>query len=526
MNHDVVAEFIHNTQARVLALPVFSDGHERVEHLIRGLREQQLIQAVVVGGPHVEAVGSAFLKGVEGVFCCRESSGAQVYRTFSRAIESVAGIHSTLRSGVIDGEPLGLGPIRYELLEQLAPGTAALLRPVIISSLGCDHKCLFCAEGCREGGVMFRARDAIQDEMDWIASRTEFPYVMIADDNALASEDHTRLLLQVISKGLALRSDLQFFVLARPDDVVAKQSILRSLSAHNVVRIQLGIESGCQKMRQRYGKRLTTEIIRDAVRSLYQSGIPFVVGTFILGGPYEDEFSLAQTESLIHELLDAAPGVFEPAFSFLRPYPGTRIATSFKDGLKSIPGIRVGNTIEDRPLMETPALNEQQLIENRDALMSSVREHMLALADRLGTEFWLKKHACEQRCRFESLWTAYFTEAPNCSSFLRLMSGRELVNIHALSGSDLKGYRPRCTVEIPVAACFRGMSLPFGRGKIAQISAETARVLSLCNGERTLQQVINDFNLKYPSHAKTNANMHWDSLKELTEGFLLIWDSP
>jgi hypothetical protein len=186
----------------------------------------------------------------------------------------------------------------------------------------------------------------------------------------------------------------------------------------------------------------------------------------------------------------------------------------------------VGNTTEDRPLMETPALNEQQLFESQRALVSSIHDRMVALADRLDPNCWLQKHGYEKRCQFDSAWSSCFVEAPNCSGFLRLSSGRTIVDIRTLGCEDAMDYRPKCTVEIPISACFNGVSLPYGRAKLVNISAQTARILSLCNGERTLREVVSDVNLIYASQAKVDAAALWESLREFTEGLLLVWGLP
>jgi len=522
---DHLAECIRAARADIVALPVYSDGAERIEQVLRDLRHQNMSVPVVVGGPHIEAVGDSFLRGGQGIYRCTQGSSAGIQACFSGAASSAGNksFHTAICRAAF--EP-GLRAIRYDILETLLPGTWQKLRPVIVTTLGCDRHCTFCAEGTRSVGVRYRAPECIRDELSWIASNTDFPYVMIADDNALVSRDHARIVTEILNEIVTRYPRLRFFLLARPDDVVAKKDVVRALPAENVLRVQIGIESGCPSMRQRYGKVFSNETVREAVAILNDVGIGSVVGSFILGGPYEDDESLAKTERLVGELVELAPGVFEPAFAFLRPYPGTRILEMYPGGLKRIPGLRIGNTTEERPLLQTPACSEVALINAHDALWTAIRNMMVPLFDRVSFSEWVQRSHYESQFLFESAWLRFFKEAANCRAALDLARLRGWVDVAEMSFEEALTHRPRCTVKVPSRGSANGARLPFGRAKVADLSASTIRLLSFCNGERTLSQINRDFLTDPESSGEERTKGVWATLKKLTEGLLVSWEKP
>lgn len=81
----------------------------------------------------------------------------------------------------------------------------------------------------------------------------------------------------------------------------------------------LGIESGCQRILDKVGKRITIDQIKRAAKTIKNTGIQ-VLGSFIIGFPEDTTKSIKQTINFAKRLnLDYAE------FSILTPYPGTPI---------------------------------------------------------------------------------------------------------------------------------------------------------------------------------------------------------
>lgn len=517
---------IWRTEARIVAMPVFSDGHERIERILTEIAQSSSRPSIVVGGPHIESTGNHFLANIGGIFRCVRPSFLDIQGVFRRAIKEATGGKVSPLS--VDCSPGSVGEHRidYSVLKVAADAEWRRFRPVVMTSLGCNRKCRFCVESRPDNRIIFRSKETIREELEWMASNLDFPYLMIADDNVLADREHANLVAEVIAEVVARHPNLHFFFLSHPEDIISKKKVVESLANLHVVRVQVGIESGCPKMRNRYGKQVSDLVIQEAVRTLFEAGISSVVGSFIIGGPYEDDSSLGRTLGLILQLLELAPGVFEPAFSYLRPYPCIPLIEKYEKGLRSIPGVRIGNTTDDRPFFETPALSERRLGEWRDRLDEAIRDRIISLSDRVSLRQWVEKRRCEGDFKLESLWGRIFKEAPNCHGILKLTEVVDWIHTESLTPSKALSCVPRCTVKIPLSSLSSGISLPFGRSSIVRLSPLQATFLSFCNGERTFKEVLADLTAHNPNCSSSQLGYWWPFITEMAYGFLLLWQEP
>lgn len=293
----------------------------------------------------------------------------------------------------------------------------------------------------------------------------------------------------------------------------------------NVVRVQMGIESGSLEMRRRYGKHLSNDSIIEAVKILNDAEIPSIIGSFILGGPCENEKTIDETLNLIELLIDAAPGKFEPMFSFLRPYPGTKVYEQFQHEFKDIPGIRIGNTIEDRPILETQYLNESELFACKNYLLLKIREKMISSFSKVDLSSLKKLYKLETKFQFQTPWTSLFKESPNCKFFLE-STDSDFIFDQYKNFYEIYDLRPYCTVQLSIDINKKQYKLPYIRNSVIQVSLEHAYLLSLCNGERSVKQVVADYNLRCLNSEIKNKEQAFIFLSEMTKGLLVSWRLP
>ena len=525
LSTDLVAERLRQTGCRILASPVYSDGHYRIERIIQGLLAARSAEAVIVGGPHIDAVGDSFMKGCRRLFRSVSPTEQDVISLFGEAIEAVTGRRPTRRYPAGSKARLGHRRIAYEILEGTSTPEWRSARPVLVTSLGCNRRCTFCAEPSRVGRILFRAPDVIEAEVSWLSNELDYRFMMIADDNILACRQHAERVTEILHRTSARHPDLRCFLLTRPEDVLQNEDIVRRWPDLHVVRVQIGLESGCLSMRRRYGKPFSTETIRKAVKILFHAGIPSIVGSFILGGPFETRESVEKTASLIVDLIEEAPGVFEPDISYLRPYPSISLLRRPSRGLRAIAGIRLGNTVEDRPFFETPAMTEAQLFQAREDLDTRIRGAMISGCDRVAADRWAHKNASEQEIGIESLWSKTYKEAPNCLGAISLRADLRGPALGNVLPAQATGYVPRCTVVVPNKSLAKGSLLPLGRSRGVRISPQLTWLLAACNGERTLQEVIEDYANRFGLQRERLLDEVWPLLVEFTTGNLLVWET-
>jgi hypothetical protein len=87
--------------------------------------------------------------------------------------------------------------------------------------------------------------------------------------------------------------------------------------------LNMGVESGSQRLLELVNKRITVDQVLEANRRLLRHGIAPSY-TFMMGLPEETPDELAQTIRLALKLVDEHPGA-KWGFSIYRPYPGTEL---------------------------------------------------------------------------------------------------------------------------------------------------------------------------------------------------------
>lgn len=188
----------------------------------------------------------------------------------------------------------------------------------LVSSRGCYGQCTFCDR--RIFGNRLRAHSAqyLFEIIKDLVGKYGFKAIMFHDDNFLVFKKRNLELLKLLKKsGIKLRINC----LARVDMIVADNSkkYLEELKKGGLWQINIGIESGSQKILDFFKKNITLKEIEEAVNILDTIGIR-CKGFFMLGNPLETKKTLEQTRSLIKKLKITDIGV-----TYFTPLPGSEI---------------------------------------------------------------------------------------------------------------------------------------------------------------------------------------------------------
>lgn len=198
-----------------------------------------------------------------------------------------------------------------------APGTYRR-RPVtvLVTSRGCDRRCLFCFQVDRERtggvrGVRYRSVDNVLREIE-LCLRQGYREIKFLDDSFAADYDRAMALAQEIR---ARRLRFTWFASACVNQV--DPPLLRAFKDAGCWAILFGAESGVQKSLNAVRKGITLDQTRRAVRAAREVGLtvstPFIFG--LPGETFEDglrtiEFALELDPDLAN-------------FHALTPFPGT-----------------------------------------------------------------------------------------------------------------------------------------------------------------------------------------------------------
>lgn len=257
----------------------------------------------------------------------------------------------------------------------------------VISGRGCPFSCTFCYEGAiKPKRYRFRSVRHLADELEYAFSRHPIRYLVFVDDTFSLNRKRLRQITDVI-KNLRSCYDFIWFCEAHVRSVLAyKEEFLDMLSA-GLHRVQIGIESGDNKVLSYYKKKTTKELIEQAVNFLTSTQVGFcnVNGNFILGGPFETKSSLSASMELAERLLKMAPGKIDIQPIFLAFYPGTPITLSpEKFGLNPLKKDLKGKFIwlsMAEPVAITDDLSLEDLVKAYNEIRSLIHNTIKALLD-------------------------------------------------------------------------------------------------------------------------------------------------
>lgn len=184
----------------------------------------------------------------------------------------------------------------------------------MIISRGCPFRCSFCSSrNFWERRERFRTPENIVTEINQIKKDYHCSYVMFWDDSLTINRN-------IIHKYCNALIDAQVKIdwkTATRADLVDEET-LSLMQKAGCVKLEIGVESGSERMKKIIRKDVTNDQIRRAFQLIDQYSIGS--GAFFMAGfPDETLDDLAQTFALMQEL-----PVTEIAFNILDPMPGSR----------------------------------------------------------------------------------------------------------------------------------------------------------------------------------------------------------
>ncbi len=161
----------------------------------------------------------------------------------------------------------------------------------IAASRGCFGECSFCFINHYYGCSRRRIRDtaSLERELDVRLSRRNISSLYFIDPTFIGHGDKERERAMEISR-IARDRRLSFGFETRVDTI--DEQLMWTLAGNGATSVFLGIESGCDSVLKRIGKRISTDQIRRGVRIVRESGMELTIG-FIM---FEPDTTLAELE--------------------------------------------------------------------------------------------------------------------------------------------------------------------------------------------------------------------------------------
>ncbi|MEX2682655.1 MAG: radical SAM protein [Candidatus Sigynarchaeota archaeon] len=191
----------------------------------------------------------------------------------------------------------------------------------VMTSRGCPFDCIHCTKIVH--GYKFRARppENIIAEIQYLKEKHQAREVLIIDD--VFNLDISRA-KQIMARIIASNLDItiSFTNGIRADRL--DEDLVSKFKNAGVYSVALGIESGCQEIVDKIGKKLDLQKVEIAVRLLKKYNI-VTMGFFILGHPYDTYNTMIQTLVFAKHLDLDYPHFFKAI-----PFPGSQMYEMIK----------------------------------------------------------------------------------------------------------------------------------------------------------------------------------------------------
>jgi magnesium-protoporphyrin IX monomethyl ester (oxidative) cyclase len=305
LSPDAFAQVLAARPARFIGFSALTSQADDALAVAKALKGKTSAR-IVFGGVHFSAlprealsVGDHVVLGDGEVAClklCRGESLAPVARG-----ETLADLDEVPR------------PTKEEL-DETAWSPKESPRFKINTARGCPFDCYFCKDGERDSVVRMHSVEYVADYFQFAVETYGLSQFYVLDDIFLPNPERLEAYLDAFAKR-RLKVDIKCFL--HPNTV--KPKLLPLYKALGVRVISLGIESGSDRILASMGKRITTDVVRQAVEDLHAFGFE-TNGLFMLGHREETAQTLEQTVEFVEEL---SPKLSSFWVSFMAPYPGT-----------------------------------------------------------------------------------------------------------------------------------------------------------------------------------------------------------
>ncbi|MDH5443182.1 MAG: radical SAM protein [Candidatus Hadarchaeaceae archaeon] len=160
----------------------------------------------------------------------------------------------------------------------------------VLTSRGCPYNCRYCA--CSAFSLRkarFRSPEAVVAEMG-LLQMEGYEEVGFVDDNLLLDQHRMEKICDLLKEN---GIKLTLWAEGRVDQ--ASREVLRKFARVGCKTIYFGVESGNQKVLNYYGKNISPELSRKAMRNCKDAGIENIIGSFIVGAPIETREDVQRT---------------------------------------------------------------------------------------------------------------------------------------------------------------------------------------------------------------------------------------
>ena len=186
----------------------------------------------------------------------------------------------------------------------------------MFTSRGCPYKCVFCASTRFWPNIRFFSAEYVLKEIRELVDKYNVKLISFYDDLFIANRRRLIQISSLLKKDKKLQK-IHFTCNARAN--LIDDEIVQLLKEMNVLSVNLGLESGCERTLEYLKPAVTLEQNINAVRTIKRHGLA-CNGSFIIGCPKETRDDILETYKFLKNIPINLTDVY-----VLIPYPGTPV---------------------------------------------------------------------------------------------------------------------------------------------------------------------------------------------------------
>jgi anaerobic magnesium-protoporphyrin IX monomethyl ester cyclase len=257
-----------------------------------------------------------------------------------------------------------------------------------------------------------------------------------------------------------------------------------------LVRLQIGGESGDQRILDVYDKGVRLKEIVAVVEQATSADLLSILVNFIVGGAFETLETYERTREFALDLLRRAPGRAAVGKSFYTPYPGTPI---YEDpgsyGLQVLDWDAVTGQIDKHVFCRTEQLSRQQILALGQDFDEQKDETMRELALRLPSELIERHFRAEHRWALSTEWHEFLARDPAMRNYFHAVVRVGALGLQQAEARAFAGCYPMRTVE-PVSPTGQNYAIQGLLGREQHLEPLESLVFELSAGKLSFEEIL------------------------------------
>jgi radical SAM superfamily enzyme YgiQ (UPF0313 family) len=239
-------------------------------------------------------------------------------------------LHGGFRASIEDLDTL---PEPHKDIVKMALGAGKPVSVSVLTGRGCTHRCRFCTahDFLRlGGGRVWRRRtpNKVVDEIERLAGtylKTDLVHPVIQFQDVIflgTSTSSRRWATEFVEEMELRRLVVPFYCMSRADAILANQQLLPRLVGIGLWSIEMGIESGVDRILKRYDKQNSSDDNSKAIELMRAHGITYDASGFIM---FDPSMNLDELRANAIYLRDFGAATWDFFVTRLQLYPGTEL---------------------------------------------------------------------------------------------------------------------------------------------------------------------------------------------------------